>query len=256
MRPSLWTLNVMTTCPLQRHRRVGHEPVALHLGDEAAQPRPELDALGVELDRRVELVAAVRVVELLILRVAMQVPQRLAERAAGGGRRARRGLLGPAAAPAAACVGSGAARAAAASSAAACVLARLAPAARLGLRGRLRPPRPSASRRCGLGQLGRVAAHERLVVGRVRVALARARLAILVGHRGRPGSFRSASRSMRGSTITNGCADPAAAGPSGSPAAPAAGRSGAAPTAAWAARASAGSAATWKTIEPPPPRGG
>ena len=55
MAPSLWTLNVMTTCPLHRHRGVRHEPVALDLRDEAANPRPELDALRVELDRRPEL---------------------------------------------------------------------------------------------------------------------------------------------------------------------------------------------------------
>ena len=35
----------------QRHRRIGHEPVAAHLRDEPANPRPELDALGVELER-------------------------------------------------------------------------------------------------------------------------------------------------------------------------------------------------------------
>ena len=54
--PSLWTLNGMTTRPRMRHRRVGHEPVALDLRDEAANPRAELDALGVELNRRPEFV--------------------------------------------------------------------------------------------------------------------------------------------------------------------------------------------------------
>ena len=50
---------------VHRHRRVGDEPVAADLGDEAAQPRPELDALGVELDRRRHflLIAAARVAE-------------------------------------------------------------------------------------------------------------------------------------------------------------------------------------------------
>ena len=54
MRPSLCTLNVHHDVPLHRHRRVRDEPVALDLRDEAADPRPELDALGVELDRRAE----------------------------------------------------------------------------------------------------------------------------------------------------------------------------------------------------------
>ena len=40
--------------PLHRHRRVRDEPVALDLRDEAPDPRTELDALGVELNRRPE----------------------------------------------------------------------------------------------------------------------------------------------------------------------------------------------------------
>ena len=58
----------------QRHRRIGHEPVALHLRDEAANPRPELDALGVELNRRPELLAAaLLVVERLVSPRTLQV---------------------------------------------------------------------------------------------------------------------------------------------------------------------------------------
>ena len=51
MCPSLWMLNCSTTWPRIESRRLRHEPVALHLRDEAAQPRPELDTLGVELNR-------------------------------------------------------------------------------------------------------------------------------------------------------------------------------------------------------------
>ena len=38
-----------------RHRRIGNEPVALDLRDEAANPRTELDAFGVELNLGAEL---------------------------------------------------------------------------------------------------------------------------------------------------------------------------------------------------------
>src|SRR5690606_14946076 len=65
----------------ERHRGVGDEPVALDLRHEAADPRPELDALGVELDRGSEgaVAAAVRVLVRGLLGVARQVAQRLAE---------------------------------------------------------------------------------------------------------------------------------------------------------------------------------
>src|SRR5439155_14247922 len=56
--------------PLHRHRGVRDEPVALHLRDEAANPRSELDALRVELNLGSELTAAAAlIVELLVLHV-------------------------------------------------------------------------------------------------------------------------------------------------------------------------------------------
>src|SRR5207244_3973266 len=69
--------------PLLRHRGVRDEPVALHLRDEPANPRPELDALRVELDFRTELSAAALVVERFTLHVTLQIAQRVAERSAG-----------------------------------------------------------------------------------------------------------------------------------------------------------------------------
>ena len=81
--------------PAQRHRRVRDEPVALDLRDEAPDPRAELDALGVELDGRAELVAApARVVEVLVLDVLPDVLQRVAKGPAGAGRRRRHGRPG------------------------------------------------------------------------------------------------------------------------------------------------------------------
>src|SRR3954453_863545 len=69
------------------HRRVRDEPVALHLRDEAADPRTELDAFGVELNLGTELpAAAALVLERLALRVAREIAQRIAERSAGGRR--------------------------------------------------------------------------------------------------------------------------------------------------------------------------
>ena len=44
--------------PLHDHRRLWHEPVALHLGDETAQPRAEVDALAVELNEPLRVAAA------------------------------------------------------------------------------------------------------------------------------------------------------------------------------------------------------
>ena len=83
MMPSLCTLNVMTTCPFIDIAAYGNQPVALDLRDEAANPRTELDALGVELNRRTELAAAaLRVVELIALHVALEVAERVAERSA------------------------------------------------------------------------------------------------------------------------------------------------------------------------------
>ena len=62
----------------------------LHLRDEAADPRPELDALGVELDGRPEGAASLGVLELVALHVALQVAEGVAERAAWRGRAAER----------------------------------------------------------------------------------------------------------------------------------------------------------------------
>ena len=71
----------MTTCPFIDIAAYGNQPVALDLRDEAPNPRPEFDALGVELNVRTELAAAaLRVVELIALDVALKVSQRVAER--------------------------------------------------------------------------------------------------------------------------------------------------------------------------------
>ena len=50
--PVLVDVELQHDAAVKRHGRVRHEPVAAHLRDESAQPRPELDALGVELNRR------------------------------------------------------------------------------------------------------------------------------------------------------------------------------------------------------------
>src|SRR5687768_5808844 len=64
----------------ERHRRVRDEPVAPDLRDKAADPGTELDAFGVELDRRPGIVdAPLWVAERLVLDVALQVPERVAE---------------------------------------------------------------------------------------------------------------------------------------------------------------------------------
>ncbi len=67
--------------PLHRHCRVGDEPVAANLGDEAPQPRTEVDALRVELDRREVGVGrpALLVVEGLLPGVLLHVADRVGE---------------------------------------------------------------------------------------------------------------------------------------------------------------------------------
>src|SRR2546428_344390 len=85
--------------PFHRHRHIGNEPVPLHLRDEPPDPGAELDAFGVELNLRAELSVALLVLELIALDVALQVSERLPERAArrrGAAIRAvlRRGRLG------------------------------------------------------------------------------------------------------------------------------------------------------------------
>jgi hypothetical protein len=69
--------------PPHRHRRHRHEPVAADLRDEAADPRAELDALGIELNRRPEAAAALLVAELILLDIPLEIPERVAERSAG-----------------------------------------------------------------------------------------------------------------------------------------------------------------------------
>ena len=76
----------MTTCPVIEHDGLRNErpPVAFHLGLEAADPAPEIDAVGVELDGRPERrVAAACVLELIGLDVAIEVPERVAKGAPG-----------------------------------------------------------------------------------------------------------------------------------------------------------------------------
>ena len=65
--------------PLHDHRGLRHEPVALHLCDESPQPWAEVDALAVELNEPLRVAAALRVVERLLLHVALQVAQRVAQ---------------------------------------------------------------------------------------------------------------------------------------------------------------------------------
>src|SRR3954470_22787264 len=70
----------------KRHRGLRYEPVAAHLRDEAADPGAELDTLRVELDRRPRiLIAALRIVERLLLDIALQVAHRVAEHSSRGG---------------------------------------------------------------------------------------------------------------------------------------------------------------------------
>src|SRR5688572_23677743 len=64
----------------ERHRRRGHEPVPADLRHETAQPRTELDAFGIELNRRAGIRrAALRVLESLVLDVAFEIAERFAE---------------------------------------------------------------------------------------------------------------------------------------------------------------------------------
>src|SRR5262249_15385700 len=56
--------------PLRRHRGVGNQPVAFDLRHETPDPRSELDAFGIELNRRSKGAAALRIFELILLHVA------------------------------------------------------------------------------------------------------------------------------------------------------------------------------------------
>ena len=87
MWPSRWMLNCSTTRPRNENAASGTNQLRRTRDDEAANPRPELDALGVELDGLTWILQpALRVVEGFVLDVALQVAQRVAERA---GRRLR-----------------------------------------------------------------------------------------------------------------------------------------------------------------------
>src|SRR5688500_3320702 len=74
----------------QRHRGVGHEPVATHLRDESSNPGSELDTLGVELQRPEVLHLPLVVMKRFFIDVLLQVAKSLAKRAA----LRRLGLLG------------------------------------------------------------------------------------------------------------------------------------------------------------------
>ncbi len=54
-RPVLLHVECEDDVPLHRHGHIGNDPVTLYLGDEPADPRTELDALRIELNRRAEL---------------------------------------------------------------------------------------------------------------------------------------------------------------------------------------------------------
>jgi hypothetical protein len=65
----------------QRHGGVRHEPVAPDLRDEPAQPRSEVDAFRVELNRRPEVAVPLHVLQGFALRVLLHVPDRVADHA-------------------------------------------------------------------------------------------------------------------------------------------------------------------------------
>ena len=74
-------LNVNHHVPFHDHRRLRDEPVALHLRDEPPQPGAEVDALAVELNQSLRIAAALYVVERLLLRVPIEIAQRVPEHA-------------------------------------------------------------------------------------------------------------------------------------------------------------------------------
>src|SRR5262245_10345917 len=65
---------------VEGHGGVRNKPVASHLRDEAPQPRTEIHALGVELNRRPRIVSAASLVaKRLVLDVLLQVLQRITQ---------------------------------------------------------------------------------------------------------------------------------------------------------------------------------
>ncbi len=81
--PLRCTLNVSTTRPRIVMAAIGTNQLRRTCDDETTNPRPKLDAFGVELQRPEVLHVAPLVVERLLLDILLKVLQRVAERTAG-----------------------------------------------------------------------------------------------------------------------------------------------------------------------------